>query len=73
MDVAGDGILPMILDSLSNDLNCFRKNRLLHKSGSNALAVGAVNSHHSADDQNVTAPPPGTLPMVQRASADHKI
>ncbi|TEA34428.1 hypothetical protein DBR06_SOUSAS6410075, partial [Sousa chinensis] len=33
MDMAGDDILPNHLDPLSNNVNCFRKNGLIHKPG----------------------------------------
>lgn len=78
--MAGDGILLNNLDSLSNNLNCFRKNGLIHKSGINALVGGTRNCHHSVDDQNVTASTSGTVPntllitppMAHGNTADNK-
>lgn len=80
MDKVGDGILPNNLEPLSNDVNCFRakkRNGLIHKSGSNALAGGTLHCHYPADGQNMIASTSGpvlntllvTLPRAQGSHA----
>ncbi|XP_058392802.1 integrator complex subunit 6-like isoform X5 [Diceros bicornis minor] len=54
MNMAGDGIPPNPLDSLSDDFMSLRKDGLIHKPGSNALVGGTKNCTVSVDDRKVS-------------------
>ncbi|XP_007465051.1 PREDICTED: protein DDX26B-like, partial [Lipotes vexillifer] len=54
MNMAGDGIPPDQVDSLSDDFTSLRKDDLMHSPGSNALVGGTKNCSVSVDDRKVS-------------------
>ena len=81
MNMAGDGIPPDQVDSLSDDFASLREDGLIHKPGSNALTGETKNCSVSVDDQKVAVTSaletvPSTLQitpaMAQGINADIK-
>ncbi|XP_054434071.1 integrator complex subunit 6-like isoform X2 [Pteronotus mesoamericanus] len=81
MNIAGDGIPPNQLDSLSDDFTSLRKDGLIHRPSSNALVGGTKNCSVPAYDRKVSVTStfrtvPNTLQitpaMAQGINADIK-
>ena len=81
MNMAGDGIPPDQVDSLSDDFTSLREDGPMHKPGSNALPGETKNCSVSVDDQKVSVTSaletvPSTLQitpaMAQGINADIK-
>ncbi|XP_023364285.1 integrator complex subunit 6-like isoform X2 [Otolemur garnettii] len=72
MNMAGDGIPPDQLDSLSDDFTSLSKDGLIHKPGSNALGRGAKNCSLSVDEQIMPNTLQITPAMAQGINADIK-
>ena len=81
MNMAGDGIPPDQVDSLSDDFTSLREDGPIHKPGSNALIGETKNCSVSVDDQKVSVTSaleivPSTLQitpaMAQGINADIK-
>ena len=81
MNMAGDGILPDQVDSLSDDFTSLREDALIHKPGCNAHRGKTKNCSVSVDDQEVSVTSaleivPSTLQitpaMAQGINADIK-